>query len=132
MSVITIFSGIFCSADAVVRDVMDSTGYRLITDDRVVRMAGKTSGMPEDKVRRAFSAKTSVLTNSPMKKSAPSPASGWPWPPNWKKALLWSTDSPACWSPGPSAMCSGCVSSQKYLTALNRPGSSRGWLKRRP
>jgi two-component system response regulator CpxR len=61
MSVITIFSGIFCSADAVVRDVMDSTGYRLITDDRVVRMAGKTSGMPEDKVRRAFSAKTSVF-----------------------------------------------------------------------
>jgi two-component system response regulator CpxR len=61
MSVITIFSGIFCSADAVVRDVMDSTGYRLITDDRVVRMAAKTSGMPEDKVRRAFSAKTSVF-----------------------------------------------------------------------
>ena len=28
MSVIAIFSGIFCSADAVVRDVMDSTGYR--------------------------------------------------------------------------------------------------------
>lgn len=61
MSVITIFSGIFCSADAVVRDVMDSAGYRLITDEQVVRMAAKTSGMPEGKVRRAFSAKTSVF-----------------------------------------------------------------------
>ena len=61
MSVISIFSGIFCSADAVVRDVMDSTGYRLVTDEQLVRMAGKTSGMPESKVRRAFSVKTSVF-----------------------------------------------------------------------
>jgi two-component system, OmpR family, response regulator CpxR len=61
MSVITIFSGIFCSADAVIRDVMDSTGYRLITDEQVIRMAAETSGMPENKVRRAFSAKTSVF-----------------------------------------------------------------------
>lgn len=61
MSVIAIFSGIFCSADAVVRDVMDSTGYRLITDDQIVHQAAETSGMPESKVRRAFSAKTSVF-----------------------------------------------------------------------
>ncbi len=61
MSVITIFSGNFCSADAVIRDVMDSTGYRLITDDRVTAQAAKTSGMAKDKVRRAFSAKTSVF-----------------------------------------------------------------------
>ncbi|WP_372680108.1 response regulator [Desulfosarcina sp.] len=61
MSVIAIFSGIFSSADAVVRDVMDSTGYRLITDDRLVTSAAETSGMPESKVQRAFSAKTSVF-----------------------------------------------------------------------
>ncbi|MBC2710233.1 MAG: response regulator [Desulfosarcina sp.] len=61
MSVITIFSGIFCSADAVVRDVMDSTGYRLITDEQVILKAAETSGMPENKIRRAFSAKTSVF-----------------------------------------------------------------------
>jgi CheY-like chemotaxis protein len=61
MSVISIFSGIFCSADAVVRDVMDSTGYRLITDDQVIARAAETSGMPENKVQRAFSAKTSVF-----------------------------------------------------------------------
>jgi CheY-like chemotaxis protein/cytidylate kinase len=61
MSVITIFSGRFCSADAVVQDVMDSTGYRLIIDDRIVDNAAKQSGIPEDKVRRAFSSKTSVF-----------------------------------------------------------------------
>ena len=61
MSAITIFSGIFCSADAVVRDVMDSAGYRLITDEQVILKAAETSGMPEHKFRRAFSAKTSVF-----------------------------------------------------------------------
>jgi two-component system response regulator CpxR len=61
MSVITIFSGIFCNADAVVRDVIASTGYRLITDDQVINSAAEASGMPENKVRRAFSARTSVF-----------------------------------------------------------------------
>ena len=61
MSVIAIFSGNFCNADAVVRDVIDSTGYRLITDDTVIGNAAEASGMPDDKVRRAFSAKTSVF-----------------------------------------------------------------------
>ena len=61
MPVITIFSGIFCSADAVVRDVMESTGFRLITDEQVIRHAANMSGMPQNKIRRAFSAKTSVF-----------------------------------------------------------------------
>ncbi|GAB6904894.1 hypothetical protein DESC_480177 [Desulfosarcina cetonica] len=61
MSVITLFSGIFCNADAVVRDLMQSTGYPLIDDDRIVAMAADLSGMPEGKIRRAFSAKTSVF-----------------------------------------------------------------------
>lgn len=61
MPVITIFSGIFCNADAVVRDVIDSTGYGLITDDLIIMKAAGTSGMPENKVRRAFSSRTSVF-----------------------------------------------------------------------
>ena len=61
MSVIAIFSGLFCNADAVVQDVMESTGYRLITDEAVVHQAAEQSGMPVNKVRRAFSAKTSVF-----------------------------------------------------------------------
>ncbi|BBO85252.1 hypothetical protein DSCO28_58180 [Desulfosarcina ovata subsp. sediminis] len=61
MSVITLFSGIFCGADAVVRDVMDSTGYPLIDDSRVIAIAADLSGMPESKIQRAFSAKASVF-----------------------------------------------------------------------
>ena len=61
MTMIALFSGQFCSADAVVQDVIDSTGHRLVTDDLVVASAADLSGMPENKIRRAFSAKTSVF-----------------------------------------------------------------------
>ncbi len=61
MSVIAIFSGQFCSADAVIRDVIDSTGYRLVSDDQLVGSATQTADMPENKIWRAFSAKTSVF-----------------------------------------------------------------------
>ena len=61
MSVVTLFSGIYCAADAVVRDVINSTGYRMISDERIVDIAAETSGMPQNKVWRAFSAKTSVF-----------------------------------------------------------------------
>jgi two-component system response regulator CpxR len=40
---------------------MDSTGYRLITDDDGYRPARQQFDMPENKIRRAFSAKTSVF-----------------------------------------------------------------------
>ena len=61
MSVISIFSGNYCNAEAVVRDVIDSTGYRLIGDEAIVDSAAEISGMPVNKVRRAFSARTSVF-----------------------------------------------------------------------
>ena len=61
MPVLTIFNGLFCHADAVVRDVIDSTGYRLITDDDIIARAVQQFDMPENKIRRAFSAKTSVF-----------------------------------------------------------------------
>jgi CheY-like chemotaxis protein len=61
MSVIAIFSGRYCSADAVIQDVIDSTGHRLITDDQLVKKAADASGIQESKIRRAFSARTSVF-----------------------------------------------------------------------
>ncbi len=61
MSIISIFNGKFCNAGAVVRDIIDSTGYRLITDAALIQSAAETSGMPENKVKRAFSTKTSVF-----------------------------------------------------------------------
>jgi two-component system, OmpR family, response regulator CpxR len=61
MSVITIFSGIFCSADAVIQQVMTHTGYRLITDEEIIGKATEMSAISEEKIRRVFSAKASVF-----------------------------------------------------------------------
>ena len=61
MSACTIFSGIFCEKDAIVQAVLEKTGYRLITDDDIVKTAMDLSGMAEKKFRRVFSEKVSVF-----------------------------------------------------------------------
>jgi CheY-like chemotaxis protein/cytidylate kinase len=61
MSVITVFSGIFCKEDSVVHEITGSTGYKLITDKILVSDAAGLSDMAEGKVERAFSASTSVF-----------------------------------------------------------------------
>ena len=61
MSSITVFSGIFCGETAVIQDVMASTGFKLISDDDIVKYAADRCGVPENKIRRAFSTKTSVF-----------------------------------------------------------------------
>lgn len=63
MSVITVFNGLFCEAGVVVKRVLDSTGYRLVSDQEIVAEAAKLSGMSEGKIARAFQAKTSVFNN---------------------------------------------------------------------
>ena len=61
MSIITLFSGSFCNENPVVEAVISRTGYRLITDNEVVAEASRLSEMAESKIRRAFSAGTSVF-----------------------------------------------------------------------
>ena len=61
MSVITVFNGLFSEAGVVVKRVLDSTGYRLVSDQEIVADAAKLSGMSEEKITRAFQAKTSVF-----------------------------------------------------------------------
>ena len=61
MSVITVFNGLFSEAGVVVKRVLDATGYRLVTDQEVVAAASSLSGMPEEKLARAFQAKGSVF-----------------------------------------------------------------------
>jgi hypothetical protein len=58
MSVITVFSGNFCKEDSVVQEVINSTGYRLVTDKSLVSDATRLSDMAEGKIERAFSATT--------------------------------------------------------------------------
>jgi CheY-like chemotaxis protein/cytidylate kinase len=61
MSIITIFSGEYCNSDEIVKKTLAKTGYRLVTDRDIVAEASKMSGMPEDKIMKAFLAKTSVF-----------------------------------------------------------------------
>ncbi len=68
MPIITIFSGGFCQEDPVVREVIAHTGYRHLTDDEIVAEASRRSEMAQSKIKRAFSAKTSVFNNFTLEK----------------------------------------------------------------
>jgi CheY-like chemotaxis protein len=61
MSVITIFSGSFCKEEPVCREVQAQTGSPLFYDKEVVAEASRLSGIPEVRLDRAFSARTSVF-----------------------------------------------------------------------
>ncbi len=61
MSVITIFNGLFCGQEAVVDEIVQSTGHRLITDDVIVEEASALSGIDKAKIQKAFSSKSSVF-----------------------------------------------------------------------
>ncbi len=61
MSVISIFSGSFCGKDEVVESILSSTGYKLVSDADITARAAALSGLPEDKVAKALTAKSSVF-----------------------------------------------------------------------
>jgi two-component system, OmpR family, response regulator CpxR len=61
MPIITIFSGTFCGEEEVIREILKATGYRRITDEDIVANAVEVSGMSDQKIRNAFSSKTSVF-----------------------------------------------------------------------
>jgi len=68
MSVITVFSGVFCGEQDVIKDVIASTGYQSITDNDILLRAENASGVSKDKLRRAFSSKTSVFNKFTQEK----------------------------------------------------------------
>jgi len=61
MPIITIFSGAYCREDRVVSRLLEKTGYRHLSDTNIVSRAKKASDLPDNKIERAFSAKTSVF-----------------------------------------------------------------------
>jgi len=63
MSVLTLFSGIFCNETAVVRELLETTGFLLITDEDLISAASELSGIEKTKLENAFSARTSVFNN---------------------------------------------------------------------
>lgn len=61
MSVITLFSGVFCKEKEIAQDIVESTGYDCLTDDHIVQKASELSGMNKGVLTRAFSSRTSVF-----------------------------------------------------------------------
>lgn len=61
MSSITLFHGTFCNEDEVVRQLLKKIDYTLVTDKNLISEASRLSGLSEDKVGRALSARTSVF-----------------------------------------------------------------------
>lgn len=61
MSIISLFSGIFCREDSLSKKIVKETGYDLITDNDIIHEASKITGIPTNKIERSFSAKASVF-----------------------------------------------------------------------
>ncbi len=61
MSSLSIFSGTFCNAQAVIDACTRETGFRPITDAVLVAEAARLSGMTEKKLQAAFQARASVF-----------------------------------------------------------------------
>ncbi len=63
MPVIAIFSGIFCRADETIARLAEETGFAKIDDHHLIAEAHRVSGMPAEKLQRAFSGPASVFNN---------------------------------------------------------------------
>jgi two-component system, OmpR family, response regulator CpxR len=61
MSIITVYSGIFCNQDPIIQTLLSGTGYQLMVDANIVTKAANHSGTTASKISRAFSGKPSVF-----------------------------------------------------------------------
>ncbi|WP_024334404.1 response regulator [Desulfotignum balticum] len=61
MPVITIFSGVFCKKKPVLEKITEKIKYDIVTDNEIISEAAGISGMPENKIKTAFSSKVSVF-----------------------------------------------------------------------
>jgi CheY-like chemotaxis protein len=68
MATIVLYGGRFCREDQVVEGLVATTELRVVKDGEVVAEAAKLSGKDKAKIRKAFSAKTSVFNKFTMEK----------------------------------------------------------------
>ena len=61
MSIIAVFAGTYCNDELVIEKILKETGYKYRTDSNIVTKAARASGLSEEKVLKAFSAKTSAF-----------------------------------------------------------------------
>ncbi len=58
---IAVFSADFCRGNSVIKEFLERTGLKLVTDNNVVARASEISGMAEAKIEKTFSAKVSAM-----------------------------------------------------------------------
>jgi CheY-like chemotaxis protein len=63
MSLISLFSGVYCDDDEVVQSLQEHTGYRAVSDAEVTAAAGRLGGLKESVVARVFTGKTSAFNS---------------------------------------------------------------------
>ena len=68
MSVMTLFSSSFCGMESLEAQLLQRTGYRLITDAEMVKHASSLSGIDEKKIASVFKAKASVFNKFTQEK----------------------------------------------------------------
>lgn len=61
MTIISLFSGIFCREDSLTGKIAGSTGYELVKDIDIIHGASKETGISENKIERAFFSRTSIF-----------------------------------------------------------------------
>ena len=61
MPMITVFSGTFCNEEPIFEALLRDTRYKMVSDADLVTEASRLSAMPEGKLERVFSARTSVF-----------------------------------------------------------------------
>ncbi len=61
MPVITVFSGVYCKTDSVVKEVIETAGHKLVTDAELAEEAAALSGIARSKIEKAYSGQTSVF-----------------------------------------------------------------------
>src|SRR5512139_2291580 len=63
MSLISLFSGVYCNDGEVIQHLHEHAGFRPVNDEEVAAAAGRLSGMRESAVARAFTGKTSAFNS---------------------------------------------------------------------
>ncbi len=63
MSLISLFSGSHCNEQEVTQNLIDHTGFRLVSDETVAASASRMSGLGAGTVARAFSGKASMFNS---------------------------------------------------------------------
>jgi CheY-like chemotaxis protein/cytidylate kinase len=61
MSAISIFYGLYCNEGPVIQKVAERTGFRIVRDELLATHAAKLSGIPQERIARAFSAKAPIF-----------------------------------------------------------------------